>query len=154
MTKIVKYFAESIPESIQKIIQDAGGNEVFLLGHCDTQKRVTEVEVFARGNEVSAPALLQVARQGDVVIHNHPSGTLRPSAADMHVASILGNDGVGFFIVNQSVSDVYVVIEPFAEKEIVPVDAEKLSKILEVNGPISKKLERLGFDSDHQFTYY
>ncbi|MFQ5824449.1 MAG: helicase C-terminal domain-containing protein [bacterium] len=141
MSKISKYFSQASVKEMIKHIRQANGNEVFLVGHLDEEALVETVEVFARGNESSAPALMQVARQGDVVIHNHPSGTLRPSRADTHVASILGNDGIGFYIVNNKVTNVYVVVEPFAEKEVVPINSTELTRIIGKNGPISKKLE-------------
>ena len=46
------------------------------------------------------------------MIHNHPSGSLQPSDADLSVASALGNNGVGAYIVNNPVTDIYVVVEP------------------------------------------
>ncbi|MFQ6113940.1 MAG: helicase C-terminal domain-containing protein [bacterium] len=141
MTKLNRYFSEEAIQATRHQITDAGGNEVFLVGRLNKDRLVEGVEVFARGNETTAPALLQVAKQGDVVIHNHPTGTLRPSGADTHVAAILGNDGIGFYIVNNKVSNVYVVVEPFAEREVVPVNAAELTQIIGKHGPISKKLE-------------
>ncbi|MFQ5865685.1 MAG: helicase C-terminal domain-containing protein [bacterium] len=141
MTKLSKYFSNEAINATRNHIREANGYEVFLVGRLNKNRLVESVEAFARGNETSAPALLQVAKQGDVVIHNHPSGTLRPSRADTHVASILGNDGIGFYIVNNKVSNVYVVVEPFAEKEVVPVNSTELKKIISQNGAISKKLE-------------
>jgi ATP-dependent DNA helicase DinG len=145
MSKLKKYFSDKAIAATQHQITDAGGNEVFLVGRLNKNRLVESVKVFARGNETSAPALLQVAKQGDVVIHNHPSGTLRPSGADTHVASILGNDGIGFYIVNNRVSDVYVVVEPFAEKQVIPVNPNELTQIIGENSPISKKLENYEF---------
>lgn len=138
---LIKYISEEAAQAARNHIREAGGNEVFFVGYTDGKKMVTAVEVFARGNEVSAPALLQVAKQGDVVIHNHPSGTLKPSMADTHVASILGNDGIGFYIVNNDVSGVYVVVEAFAEKKIIPVDPNALTEIIGENAVIARKLE-------------
>lgn len=139
--KLEEYLSLDASDAIQQHIAEAEGNEVFLVGRLNDELMVVGVEVFARGNETSAPALMQVARPGDVVIHNHPSGTLRPSGADMHVASILGNDSVGFYIVNNTVSDIYVVVEPFAEKKATPIDPKVLAQIIAEDGPIAKKLE-------------
>jgi 4-amino-4-deoxy-L-arabinose transferase-like glycosyltransferase len=58
--------------------------------------------------------MLQVPRPGEVVIHNHPSGVLSPSDADLQVASALGNNGVGVCIVNNAVSAIYVVVASLA----------------------------------------
>ena len=45
----------------------------------------------------------------DLLIHNHPSGELEPSAADLAVAAYLGEQGKGFCIVDNEVSRIYVV---------------------------------------------
>lgn len=145
MPPIKNRFTSKVRVEIKEHIQEAGGHEVFLVGHLNDDGLVDRVEIYARGNEFEAPALMQVAQQGDVVIHNHPSGTLKPSGADTQVASLLGNDGIGFYIVNNDVSDVYAVVEPFAEKEVVPIKSLELTRIIGQQGPISKKLESYEF---------
>ncbi len=93
-------------------IDRAGGNEVFFVGRRGGVGKVTEVEVFCRGNQGAVPALKQVGRSGEVIIHNHPSGVLAPSDADLALAAHYGQEGIGFFIVNNQASEVYVVVEP------------------------------------------
>jgi len=144
-SKLKKYFSEEAAKLAQRQIEDAGGNEVFFVGHLNNVKQVTSIEVFCRGNEFEVPALLQVARQGNVVIHNHPRGVLRPSSADTHIASILGNDGIGFYIINNEVTDVYAMVEPFVEKKIRPIDSNALAKLFDNDGPISEKLDNYEF---------
>lgn len=141
MSKVDEYLDSTAVAAIARHIADAGGNEVFFVGRLNADLIVEAVQVYARGNKFSAPALLQVARQGDVVIHNHPTGTLRPSGADTHIASLLGNDGIGFYIVNNDASAIYVVIEPFEEKVRVPLDGERVAALLGDEGPISTRLE-------------
>lgn len=109
---IADRFAADAVVALRAAIGDAGGNEVFLLGVLDERARVTSVRVLARGNQHAVPALLQVPRPGEVVIHNHPSGHLVPSDADLGVASALGSNGVGAYIVNNAATDLYVVVEP------------------------------------------
>ncbi|MCH9007020.1 DEAD/DEAH box helicase [candidate division KSB1 bacterium] len=145
MSRVDKYLASAAAEETRQHILDACGNEVFFVGRVNADKVVEGVEVYARGNEFSAPALLQVAQQGDVVLHNHPSGALLPSGADTQVASLLGNDGIGFYIVNNDVSDIYVMVEPFAERTVVPVNTEMLADVLGETGPIAAKLENYEF---------
>ncbi|MFQ5604843.1 MAG: helicase C-terminal domain-containing protein [bacterium] len=145
MSKVKKYFSSEAAKTTREQIQEAGGNEVFFVGYLDENRKVISVEVFTRGNESSAPALMQVARPGNVVIHNHPSGGLRPSSADMQVASNLGNDGIGFYIVDNAVSDVYAVVEPFSEKKPVPIETDTVTHLIDEKGPIAKKLERYEF---------
>jgi len=144
-SKLNKYFSEQAAKLAQRQIEDSGGNEVFFVGHLNKVKQVASVEVFCRGNEFEVPALLQVARQGNVVIHNHPGGVLRPSSADTHIASILGNDGIGFYIVNNEVTDVYAMVEPFVEKKVRPINSNALAKLFDSDGPISKKLDKYEF---------
>ncbi len=90
------------------------------------------------GNDYSVPAVIESAKPGDVVIHNHPSGTLTPSDQDIQIASVFGNQGVGFLIVNNSASQVYVVVEPFFEREIEPLDIELTKKALLPDGRVSE----------------
>jgi len=145
MLKVKNYLTDKAREEVRHLIAEAGGNEVFLVGKLNADRIVVRVQIFARGNDCSAPALLQVAQPGDVVIHNHPSGTLVPSSADMNVASILGNDGIGFYIVDNPVADIYAAVEPFEEKQVVPVNPEALIEILDENGPVARKLENYEF---------
>ncbi|MCI0496026.1 DEAD/DEAH box helicase, partial [candidate division KSB1 bacterium] len=121
-------------------IKETGGQEVYLVGHTNHQRIVEEVEIFARGNETSVPAILHVAKHGDVVIHNHPSGLLEPSQADIAVATQLGNNGVGFYISNNDVTEIYVVVEALVSEEIHYLDGELLSELLTPGGKISKHL--------------
>jgi ATP-dependent DNA helicase DinG len=62
-------------------------------------------------------AIMVATSFGDVVIHNHPSGQLTPSHADVEIASLLGNQGVGFYIVDNDVSRCYQAVAPFARTE-------------------------------------
>ena len=111
-------------EEIREAIADADGNEVFLVGSRGEDGKVTAVTVGARGNEEAVPVLGPHLGSGDVVLHNHPSGGTRPSHADLAIASRLGNQGIGFYIVDNDLSEVYVVAEPVEAQEIVPLDVE------------------------------
>ena len=93
---------------------------------------------MARGNDYSVPAIVDSAQSGEVVIHNHPSGNLTPSDEDILIAGLFGNLGVGFYITNNDVSQVYVVVEPFAKKELETLDVKKLKKLLLPEGEVSK----------------
>ena len=119
-------FSDDVISSIRINVQEATGNEVFFVGSFNGGAVIDEVMVVARGNSYAVPAVIDAVRPGDVVIHNHPSGDLTPSAEDLQIASVLGNEGVGFYIVNNSVSEVYVVVEPFSAKEIEPLDIENV----------------------------
>jgi ATP-dependent DNA helicase DinG len=135
-----KTFAPDSIHTLRAAITDAAGNEVFFLGRTDGERRVVEVEVLARGSAEAVPAILQLCRYGDVVIHNHPSGHLHPSAADLEIASRLGGLGVGFYIVDNPVDKVYRVVEAFAPKTEVRVAAEAIAALLGPEGAVARTL--------------
>lgn len=127
-----------VRNSIRIGIEEASGNEVFFVGSFTENTFIDSVKIVARGNENAVPAVMDSARPGDVVIHNHPSGNLTPSQQDVQIASVFGNQGIGFYIVNNDVSDVYIVVEPFSEKEIEPLDLEELRGYLLPGGGIAE----------------
>lgn len=111
-------FTPAAATALRKAIIEAGGVEVFAIGEV-ADGTVTAVTVTCRGTESAVPALLDRPRTGQVVIHNHPSGDLRPSQPDMHLAGIYGDDGVGVVIVDSKVSRANWVVEPHAERMVL-----------------------------------
>ncbi|MDZ7316412.1 MAG: DEAD/DEAH box helicase [candidate division KSB1 bacterium] len=140
MKNISAYIAKDVCLRMAEEIRAAGGNEVFFLGYLDDDLIVHDVIAAARGNEAAVPAVMQAAREADVVIHNHPSGPLTPSDADLSIAARLADFSVAFYIVNNRVDDLYVVVEPFVPTECKPLDAEAITALLAPNGPIAKQL--------------
>jgi ATP-dependent DNA helicase DinG len=105
------YLSPEVGDFLRREIVAAGGNEVFFLGEWEEDK-VVKARVLSRGNHCMTPAVTGEARPGNVVIHNHPSGNLTPSEADLQVASLLGSEDVAFFIVDNRVKRLYAVVEP------------------------------------------
>ena len=89
----------------------AGGREVCFVCTLDADGRVCAARVVARGDVRSVLALPGVARRGEMLVHNHPSGLLDPSDADLEVATRMHDDGIGFGIVDNRIEDLYVVVE-------------------------------------------
>ncbi|HXV21885.1 MAG TPA: helicase C-terminal domain-containing protein [Desulfuromonadales bacterium] len=139
-----KTFSTAAIHAMRTAIAEAAGNEVFFLGRTDGERRVVEVEVLARGSAEAVPAILQLCRYGDVVIHNHPSGHLQPSGADLEIASRLGALGVGFHIVDNPVENVYRVVEAFVPKAETRVDPERIAALLGPDGAVARSL--LGYE--------
>lgn len=135
-------FTEKALQKMRDEIELTGGNEVMFIGHTDKEGIISKIEVASRGDEVSAPALLAWLHRGDVVIHNHPSGQLKPSQADMGVASYIGNLGFGFYIVDNEVTQYYAVSEPADLGPVVKLDKQELLNCLEPDGPLSKIFEK------------
>ncbi len=133
-------FSLAAAEAMRQAIRAADGNEVFFRGRTDGERRVVEVEILARGSREAVPAILQVCRFGDVVIHNHPSGHLVPSAADLEIAGRLGALGVGFAIVDNPVGNVYRVVEAFQARDHQPVLPERIADHLGAGGAVARAL--------------
>lgn len=145
MADVLKYIAPPAIAKIRREIAEAGGNEVFFVGYLDPSLRVVDVDVVARGNETAVPAILQTVSAGDAVIHNHPSGELTPSDADLAIASRLGAEDVACYIVNNDVSAIYVVVEPLRQQELSPLDEEEVLSYFQPGGPIARRLEEYEF---------
>ena len=133
-------FSSSVVELLRQAIREAGGNEVFFLGHTDATRQVIAIEVLARGSREAVPAILQACRHGDVVIHNHPSGDLSPSRADLEIAGRLGALGVGFHIVDNPVDNLYRVVEAFPPHNRQRLDPARIAEILGAGGAVASAL--------------
>lgn len=130
-----------VKKRIKYAISNAGYNEVFFKGLVNDQSIVWDIETLARGNKVSVPAILLDLEPGDVVIHNHPSGNLTPSQADLNIAAKLGQDGIGFIILDNHAEKIYVVVEPLKPSLEVKIDPQSIEEILGPHGSISRLLE-------------
>lgn len=118
--------AEACRGALRTLIAENDGREVFVIGSCGESGLIEELEPMAFGNWESVPAPAQNARAGQVMIHNHPSGVLEPSSADISVASLYGKAGIGFYIIDNQVERVRVVVKPFRETRAVSVDVQAL----------------------------
>ncbi|MDR3130116.1 MAG: ATP-dependent DNA helicase DinG [Treponema sp.] len=145
----LKRLSESAIEKLRSEIIDAGGNEIFALGYLNDAGVVDSVDVLARGNEGAVLALdarHEAAEQrdgapsADVLIHNHPSGFLTPSDNDLAIAGRAAEGGTGSFIINNEVTQVYVVAEPVRRRKRKNLDADKICAALETGGAIARRL--------------
>jgi ATP-dependent DNA helicase DinG len=129
-----KYFTEDAQLLMRHEISQAKGNEVFFIGHCNVDGIVCEAEAIARGSKVAVPAIISRAGCGDIVIHNHPSGGLEPSAADMDIASVCGNQGIGFAIIDNDCSRCYLVVSPHTEQKGELLSLEEIGRVFAPDG--------------------
>ena len=131
------YFTDDALLLMRHEIGEASGNEVFFIGRTNLDGIVSEVEAIARGTKTAVPAILARAACGDVVIHNHPSGDLTPSGADMEIASVAGNQGIGFAIVNNDCSRCYQVVSPFSEQKGELLSLDEIGRVFATDGVMS-----------------
>ncbi|NLM97966.1 MAG: DEAD/DEAH box helicase [Halanaerobiaceae bacterium] len=141
MENIKELMSENVIIDIKNKIEEAGGQEIFLLGYIDKKtKKVTDIDLLARGNSNMVPAIISDLKPGMMIIHNHPSGDLSPSAADIRVASRTGNNGIGFAIINNEVTDIYVVVVPKIPDEEIKIDKDEIIDIFSPGGQMEKLL--------------
>jgi ATP-dependent DNA helicase DinG len=119
-----------------------GGREACFVCALDADGVLDSARVVSRGDISSVLALPGFAQRGDMLVHNHPSGNLDPSEADLAVAARLHDDGVGFAIVDNAVERLYVVVEVPRAREEVPLDVDAVADALGPGGLVAGQLPR------------
>lgn len=137
--------APNCRKTLQALIGEYRGCEVFAIGTCGESGAVEELDPIAFGNWDSVPAPAQEARPGQVLIHNHPSGELEPSDADVSIASAHGKFGVGFYIIDNACEYVRVVVKPFKEKPETQIDPGSLMDAFRPGGALAHGLSGYEF---------
>jgi ATP-dependent DNA helicase DinG len=118
-------------------IERAGGREVCFLADVDEQRRIHDPRAVSRGNFEAVLVAARDVKEGSVMLHNHPSGVLEPSEADLRVAASLYDRGVGTAIVDNAAEALYVVVEPPPPRERVPLDPDALEALVGPEGPLA-----------------
>ncbi len=118
-------------------ILGARGNEVCFAADVDEHGLITAPRVVARGHRSAVLAAARGLPSGSMLLHNHPSGDLTPSDADLAVAAQLYANGIGLAIVDNDATELYVVVSPIAEEELKFLDEGEIDALLGPGGPIS-----------------
>ncbi|MEK0430937.1 MAG: hypothetical protein RL139_741, partial [Gemmatimonadota bacterium] len=128
--------------AIRSAIRLAGGREVCFVCTADEAGIVQSARVAARGDVRSVLALPGFANRGELLLHNHPSGWLEPSDADLQVAARLHDDGIGFAIIDNDASRLYVVVEIPRARPPVALAPGDVAGLLGPDGPVAARLGR------------
>jgi ATP-dependent DNA helicase DinG len=123
--------------AIRAAIRLAGGREVCFVCTLDSHGVVQTARVVARGDVRSVLALPGFATRGEMLVHNHPSGHLEPSDPDMEIAARVHGDGIGFAIVNNEATDLYVVVEVPTRAEFKALAFDRIDGDLGPDGGIA-----------------
>ncbi len=121
-------------ELIRSEIRRARGNEVCFVATVEEAGLIVDPIPVARGDANSVLAALNEAAPGSIAIHNHPTGLLEPSGADLRIASAIYEEGVGFAITDNDASELYVAVEPPAASELKPIDEVAIEQALAPGG--------------------
>ncbi|MDH5680489.1 MAG: helicase-related protein, partial [Spirochaetota bacterium] len=140
MEKSPNLISEDCISLMREEIKKCMGNEVFFVANCENSNIIDRVRVIARGNEQEVPVIYDEAFKGDYVIHNHPGGDLRPSENDIAIASYLGNQGIGFLITDNDISNCYVVVEGVLGSERHFLDSQELKSLLTDDGQVARAM--------------
>lgn len=136
--------------AVRVAIKLAGGNEVCFVCTVDDDQLITTARVVFRGDVRSVLALPGVAERGELMLHNHPSGLLEPSDADLEVAARIHGNGVGFAIVDNEATRVYVVAEVPRSKEKRPVSLDDIDVTLGPHGLVAQTMRQLYGARDYE----
>jgi len=116
----------------------AAGREVCFVATVGPDGAIVEAWPVARGTPEMVLALPGVARRGEMVLHNHPSGDLEPSHADLNVAVRLHDAGVGFGIIDNGAESLYVVVEVPRTRAEVRLDTYAVVGRLTEGGAVAR----------------
>jgi len=126
-------------ERLRSEIARAGGREVCFLATVDEDRVVHDARAVARGNFEAVLVAARDAAVGGVMLHNHPSGVLEPSDADMSVAAHLYEQGIGTAIIDNEAAGLYVVVEPPRPRPRIALEPGELDAVLAPGGALSAK---------------
>ncbi|HSW61209.1 MAG TPA: DEAD/DEAH box helicase, partial [bacterium] len=141
------YFTQNAIQLAKHFILQNDGNEIMLVGKVNESGLVYELVRIAMGNSSSVAAVISAALPGDVLIHNHPGGDVRPSAADIEVAARAAEKGIGSYIIDNSVTKIFPVVERMLPENsnVEPVDPDDVIKILGENGSLKEAFHEFEF---------
>jgi ATP-dependent DNA helicase DinG len=123
-------------------IAGAGGREVCFVAQVDRDGVITGARALARGTADMVLALPGGACRGEVLLHNHPSGMLEPSGADLNIAVRLHDAGIGFGILNNTATELYMVVEVPRDRPTVSIDPFDIIDTLGEKGAVAEQLSR------------
>ena len=134
------YFTAAAIRLARYFISQNDGNEIVMVGKVDSDGKVCDLRRAAMGDAGSVPAVIATAAPGEVLIHNHPSGNVNPSGADIEVAARAAEKSVGSYIVDNDVLNIFPVVERIEPEnaEIEPVDLEEVAEIFSQNGRLAE----------------
>ena len=124
--------------AIAREIAKAGGREVCFLAQVSPDRWIVEPRAVSRGNKEAVIAAARGFEEGGVMIHNHPSGVLDPSDADLAVAARIFELGLGTAITTNDADALYVVVEPPPPRVVTPLNLDALEEVLSPSGNLAE----------------
>jgi ATP-dependent DNA helicase DinG len=136
----VQRIAHAVRARLRAEIGHAGGREVCFVADLDGDGTIVSADAVSRGTPEMVLALPGVASRGQMLLHNHPTGELEPSHADLSIAARLHEAGIGFGIINNDASELYVVTEVPVPRVTTAIDPFDVVGTLAEHGAVSRVL--------------
>ena len=134
------YFTAEAIRLARYFISQNDGNEIVMVGRAGSDGKVCDLRRAAMGDAGSVPAVIATAQPGEILIHNHPSGNVNPSAADIEVAAHAAEKSIGSYIVDNDVINIFPVVERIEPENTAtePVDLDEVAEIFSRNGRLAQ----------------
>ena len=126
--KVELYFTAEAIRLARYFISQNDGNEIVMVGRVGPDGKVCDLRRAAMGDAGSVPAVIATAQPGEILIHNHPSGNVNPSGADIEVAARAAERSVASYIVDNDVVNIFPVVERI-EPENAEIEPDRKSVV-------------------------
>lgn len=130
---------DELRQRMREAIETHAGCEVLFVADMGEGSQVAAIYDIAHGSPGMVPAPRKQIQPGQVMMHNHPSGQLIPSDADVRLAAQLAEEGIASWIVDNAVERLYVITEALKAPERQELDEEALAGVLEPGGELSRR---------------
>ncbi len=124
---------------VKNLIENYNGGEIFFGCILNDNYEIVDVDPICYGSDDAVLAPYEIAEKYNAIMHNHPSGNIKPSCLDLEYANFLQNQGIGFFIVDNNGEKLNTIVPPvIISKENNKIDYNEIEEIFGNNGRISK----------------
>ncbi len=127
-----------VKDKIVSCIEEYNGGEIFFGCLLDDEGIIKNIEPICYGNDNAVLAPYEIANKYNAILHNHPSGNIKPSEQDLYYAEYLEQEGIGFFITDNSASTLNTVVPPIITKKNKPLNIEEIKNYFSVDNKIDK----------------
>lgn len=138
----IKYtLNQELSLQISSAIEEYDGGEIFFGCILDDEGEITDAHPVCYGSDDAVLAPYEIVEKYRAILHNHPSGDVKPSSQDMNYANYLQQSGIGFFITNNECTKLNTVVPPVLVKAQTKLDKIDIYTCFSPGGKISSLKE-------------
>lgn len=139
---VSEIFSYSALKVIKDSLEKSLGYEIFWGCYIDNSLNlIDKIETIFYGNTNSVIFDKKIAIKYDLVLHNHPSGFIEPSDEDQKIAYQCMKLGVGFAIIDNDISECYIVVPPKSVTKRKKVDTANVENIFKNVDELNKVIQ-------------